>query len=284
MNIKEIEQLDAGTNRIKNAPTIVVRASECYRPTSYGREINQNHVNRIAAVFDYNKLGEIAVALVPSKEGLYEVNDGIHRIQSMRITFGPDVEFRAIRLPEGLTIEERAREYAMRNRNRMPMLPVDMFRADVIMKDSEALEIVQICKEMDCGIYRFNVRSKQYPNITSIRDLRTLHKSGNLRQALYIIRSAYDDAPHASSNKAMTAHLLRGLNKFLTFFKDDDKIKEKRLIALLGRHPSKHWLAVIQHDMHYTPEGVSAIVREYNKNLNKPFQLSNSKWLLGEDS
>ena len=82
----------------------------------------------------------------------------------------------------------------------------------------------------------------------------------------------------------MTAHLLRGLNKFLTFFKDDDKFKEKRLIALLGRHPSKHWLAVIQHDMHYTPEGVSAIVREYNKNLNKPFQLSNSKWLLGEDS
>ena len=275
MNIIEIEQLEPGTSKVKNAPRITVRASDCYHPTSYGRDINRHHVNRIAAVFDFNKVGEITIVDVSSEDGRYEINDGNHRHQAMISKFGANVEFTATLLPPGLTIEQRAYEYTMRNRNRAPMKPVDLFKADVVMRDRNAMDIKQICEETGCGIHGYNIRNTHYPNITSMRDLYVLHKAGNLKQVIRIIRSAYDGAPLRSSDKAMTAHMLRAVNKCITFFKNDSKFREQRLIDTLARYEAKYWVGIIMKDAQFSSEGVNALVQEYNHRLTKPYRLFN---------
>jgi len=273
MVAKETEQLDPGTTKVKNALSIVVKAKDCYRPLSYGREIIKQHVHRIAAVFDYNKLGEITITEIPTKDGLYEINDGNHRHQAMILKFGEDVSFTAILLPSDLTEEQRAQEYTVRNRARVPLKPADLFRADVIRRDPAALEIKRVCEEAGVGIIGYNTKTSSYPNIGTFRDLDTLHRAGNLEQVLHIIRSAYDGVPHSYSKGAMTAYVLRPVNKFLVFYKNSNKFKETRLIDTLKRYHAKYWIGVAMKEIEFSPEGVGALIKEYNKKLTNASRL-----------
>ena len=273
----EIEQLDFGTTKVRNASVKVVSAQDCYHPKSYGREIIVPHVHQIAATFDYKKLGEITIAEIPTEDGLYEINDGNHRHQAMIRRFGRDVSFTATLLPAGLTVEDRAREFTIRNKRRAPMRPVDMFRAGVVMQDPVALEIKRICEETGVGIINYNTKTHAYPNIASLRDLDVLCKSGNLEQVIHIIRSAYDGVPMAYSKKAMTAHLLRAVNKLLQHFGNDSKFKEARLIDTLKRYDAQYWVGVIMQAAQTSKEGVSALLNEYNYKLTHAFRLKDHR-------
>ena len=273
MSIIEIEQLEQGTNKVKDAPKIIVRASDCYHPTSYGRDISRHHVNRLAAVFDYKKLGEITIAEIPTENGRYEINDGNHRHQALISKFGVDVEFTATLLPPGLTLEQRAQEYTARNRARTPMKPVDLFRADVIRRDPDALEIKRVCEEAGVGIIDYNTKTKTYPNIASFRDLYGVHRAGNLEKVLHIIRSAYDGVPLSYSKGATTAYVLRPVNKFLVLFRDNNKFKETRLIDTLKKYHAQYWIGAAMKEIEFSPEGVGALLKEYNKKLTNAYRL-----------
>ena len=82
---------DENTEIIKGNPTlkelekIVVKVNDCYVPENYGRPIVQHHVNVLAAIFDFKKVGEITISKIPNQNGkLYEICDGNHRHQAMQ--------------------------------------------------------------------------------------------------------------------------------------------------------------------------------------------------------
>tara|TARA_R110000824_G_scaffold171403_1_gene348967 strand:- start:130 stop:396 length:267 start_codon:yes stop_codon:yes gene_type:complete len=73
----------------------------------------------------------------------------------------------------------------------------------------------------------------------------------------------------------MTAHMLRAVNKCITFFKNDSKFREQRLIDTLARYEAKYWVGIIMKDAQFSSEGVNALVQEYNHRLTKPYRLFN---------
>ena len=234
MITQEPEQLDPGTTKIKDAVRIVVKAQDCYRPRAYGRSITPQHVQRIA---------------------------------------GEAVSFTATALPPGLTEQDRAREYTIRNRARAPMKPVDLFKADVVMQEPSALAIKRICGDSGTGIIGYSTATHSYPNIASLRDLHVLNSAGNLEQVIRIIRAVYDGKPLHFSHKAMTAHMLRAVNKFLVFFKNDSNFQESRLIYVLKQQEATYWVGSIMQDAQYSSEGIGVLKRAYNARLANVKQL-----------
>ena len=275
-----LENVYSDKNEIREPKKITVMAKHCFRPTSYGRELIKSHVKTIAANFDYNKLGEIILYENSLKDDYwyrYEVIDGNHRLEAMKIRFGDDVHFKASLLPPPLTEEQRATEYKNRNKERKPLTPIDIFRAEVVMEIPEALEIKKISEDTESGIIGYNTTTGGYPNIASVRDLRTLHKAGNLEKVITILRSAYDGTPKSYTKKATGASILRAVNKFLSFFEDHANFSKSRLINILQNYPAQVWCSMIDKEAHVSSEGITALINEYNKRLSKKNRLSDER-------
>lgn len=264
---KLTQYFDSGTTKISSAKKVSVKVKDCYRPETYGRKIIENHVKKIAANFDPAKLGEIVVYKDLSQGGRYEINDGNHRVLAIKKLYGDDAIFTVSLMSPNLTLEQRAEEYKTRNLARESMKPYDIFRSDVIMKDPEALDIEKITEDTRVGIVGYNTATSKYPHISSMGELKTLYKAGNLRRVITIIRGAYDNKPDNFRMSAMNRPLLRALNKFLIFFEDSENFDEERLIDVLAKQPAITWIAMIEQERHIKGEGVHALTNEYNKRL-----------------
>ena len=268
ININNDENV-LGGNELRQLPKITVAVKDCYRPSIYGRELRQLHIDRIAAIFDYKKVGEICVYKVTDEDGTvrYEIVDGNHRHQAMEKKYGYEFMFEVSLLPDNMTVEERAEEYKERNKNVAPMRPVELFKADAVMGDEQTLNIIDICDKAELKIDGYNIKSKHYPNITSIRDLNDLYEAGTLQTVLRVIRTAFDKTPSDWKKKATTSSMLRAINKFLVFYQDHKNYNEERLIKTLEKHDSTHWVADIAQHAQYSSEGVMALIVEYNYKL-----------------
>jgi len=272
----ENTEIVKGSHTLKELEKVVVKVSDCYVPKNYGRPVVQNHVNRLAAIFDFKKVGEITVSRIPNENGkLYEICDGNHRHQAMQKKYGNDFHFKASLLPEGLSEKQRAEEYKIRNKNVQPMKPVDLFRADWVMEDKKTHEIVNICDKTGTQIIGFSGTTKSYPNITSIRDLNDLHNVGNLEKVINILRKSFDGSPKSVNKKATTSSMLRSVNKFLVFFEKDKLYKEQKLIDTLKKYDSTTWVGMITQSAQFSSEGVAILKDEYNKGLKQEYRLEN---------
>ena len=273
---------DENTEIIKGNPTlkelekIVVKVNDCYVPENYGRPIVQHHVNVLAAIFDFKKVGEITISKIPNQNGkLYEICDGNHRHQAMQKKYGNDFQFKASLLPDGLSEKQRAEEYKIRNKNVQPMKPVDLFRADWVMEDKKTHEIVDICNKTGTQIIGFSGKTKSYPNIASIRDLNDLHHVGNLEKVIKILRKSFDGSPKSVNKKETTSSMLRCLNRFLVFFEKDKLFKEEKLIDTLKKYDTITWVGMITQSAQFSSEGVGVLKDEYNRGLKQNYRLEN---------
>ena len=256
---------------LRKLPKINVRVKNCFRPEVYGRPIQEKHVNTLAAIFDFKKVGEICVYKVVDADGnvSYEIVDGNHRVLAMLRRFGEEFMFEASILPEAMTVEDRAEEYKVRNDNVAPLKPVELFKADHVMKHEETVDIVNICNELNVGIVNFDTTTKYYPNVVSVRDLRDMYRAGTLKTVLNTIRLAYDGADSKYRKKAMTSQVLRALNTFWKMYGENPKLKVSRLIEALKGQDSTVLVSKLYEASAYTSEGVSVLVELYNNKLQK---------------
>ena len=256
---------------LRKLPKINVRVKNCFRPEVYGRPIQEKHVNTLAAIFDFKKVGEICVYKVVDADGnvKYEIVDGNHRVLAMLSRFGKEFMFEASILPASMTVEDRAEEYKVRNDNVAPLKPVELFKADHVMKHEETVDIVNICNELNVGIVNFDTKTKYYPNVVSVRDLRDMYRAGTLKTVLNTIRLAYDGSDSKYRKKAMTSQVLRALNTFCKLYGKNPKFKLFILFEVLNGHDSTVLVSKLYEASGFTSEGVSVIVDAYNNKLQK---------------
>jgi hypothetical protein len=184
----------------------VVNVSDLYTD-EYQREVKAKRVRRIARSFDPIKAG---VILVSERGGIKYLIDGNHRVSAMKTI---DVaECPAIVL-QGLTREQEAEYFRRQNENTGKLSHYDLFKAGLVAKDAECLEIQQIVVKNE---FRLSSSSKESNRITAIHSLIRIYRqygAATLDKTLTLIRQTWGDG----RDMTKTEYLL-GIAEFIKRF------------------------------------------------------------------
>jgi hypothetical protein len=181
------------------------------------RDVNQARVDKLAAHFDLEQLGNPTVNL---RDGHYWIIDGQHRIEALRqLDFGGyDIECWTY---EGLTEDEEAEKFLKLN----DVLTVDVFykfRVGVQAGRPDEVEIQRIITSLGLAV----TRAKSEGAVRAVGTLRRVYtRSGSdvLERTLRTVRDAYGDA-------GLEAPIIDGIGHLIGRYDgvvDDDVVIER---------------------------------------------------------
>lgn len=175
--------------------------------TRYQRVVDSAHVSRIARRFDVRKMGLVVVSL-REDGGLYVV-DGQHRVEAVRLV---DPAFHVSCVIYGdLTPGEEAELFADLQKDRKGMSPEDLFWAEFIAGNAEAVGVAQAVER---GGFTLRRKSRGATGINCFSALRTAYrydKGESLGRALQVIGEAWgrEEPPRATAIRALSRFVLQ---------------------------------------------------------------------------
>lgn len=151
------------------------------------RDLNTHRVDRIAAEFDPEEVGNPTVNY---RDGHWYLIDGQHRIEAMKAMGWGDQQIQCWTY-EGLTVEEEAEKF-LRLNDVLVMDVFSRFKAAVTAGRSDAVEIDRVVRAQGCSISKDEIPG-------GIRAVGTVERvwrrsdSATLGRTVRIIRDAYGD-------------------------------------------------------------------------------------------
>lgn len=244
-----------------------INLKDCGINSLYARALNQSHVKEIANNFDERLFGKLIICDV-SLENLdykYEILDGNHRINAMKLQHGEDIEI-AVEPLEYMKLQSRADLYHKFNIQRKRLSSVDEFKASVVAGHKESNEIYKTCKSLGVNIKGIDLEA--YPYVNAITDIRALHREGCLEKVLDILINAYKDSESAYRDRSLNREMLRAIKAIVKTY--GKSVNYKRLISKLSEIPPKQLIPEIKFQAeHDGVHGATKIVDIYNKKAKK---------------
>jgi len=262
--IKNKDGITIGTvEQEKNWQSITLK--QCGINKLYARPLNESHVKEIANNFDERLFGKIIICDVRF-ENLgyeYEILDGNHRINALKILKSEDTEVTLEPL-QHMNLQSRADLYHRFNIQRKRLSSVDEFKASVVAGHKESNEIYKTCKSL--GVNIKGIDPEAYPYVNSITDIRALHREGCLQKVLDVLIKAYKDT--AYKERSLNREMLRAIKTIVNTY--GKVVDYKRLISKLSEHPPKQLIPEIKFQAeHDGVHGATKIVDIYNKKAKK---------------
>ena len=217
---KGIKLIPTEEENVVLVPVDILNVDRVYqRPaTKKMEDIGNNWQDKLAGVVTLSKRADESLWII----------DGQHRVGGAIIAGKTHV--RAI-IHEGLSIEEEAYLFDKLNNIRSVVSAIDRFRARLVYKDPEALEIKRIVEEFGGSIAsRPGRQTRDDTAVRAVASLERVHKQGGantLRQVLTVIRDAWGGIDFETTNE-MTLGGLRFLIE-----RQGRKIDYQRLVLRL---------------------------------------------------
>lgn len=168
---------------------------------AYQREQNTIRVNKIAQEFDTDMMGAVVVSR--RTNGDLVLIDGGHRIAALHLMGWGDQEINAIVL-DGLTLKDEAHVFSVINSNRAKPKPTQIFRADVIAQQPEAVLIQSVLNALNIEV----VDSPKKKGLRSIGTVRTLFRQDGqeaLARVLKLLSTAYGRGPNTFNHDLLVS-------------------------------------------------------------------------------
>lgn len=200
--------------------------------------------------------------------------DGQHRIEALLQLGHYDYPVPTL-LFDGLRVEQEAALFRFFNSNRNRPTPLEIFKADLVANDPEAVAVAQIAAEYGIDINSGNVQAKSRPALlTAIGTARIIYRRGGpnaLREVFRLLMEAWGDRPGA-----LSARFLKASYTFIRRY--SGQYDETHLLESLRGTPL---IALERLGMtigeEYSVSAATAIARairtNYNKNLPAQHQL-----------
>lgn len=230
-------------------------------PAAWGRPLRPGDVRAIAANFDPDKLGAIAVWHRPDlapNHGRYVTLDGQHRIAAVRL-MGYDDQRVPCLLYESLTIETAA-ELSLGLQERRNLHPLDKYRASLAAHDRRAVDIDKVLTHLQLrAVYTCKPEDRACLSaISQVGVVWDRMSAAGLERVLSVCGDAWDRT--AAGFSANTLKLVMTL-----LAAHDGAIIDERLAETLGARSPAQWLAVGSVRRRAIASVAQDVIVEYNK-------------------
>lgn len=192
--------------------------------------------------------------------------DGQHRIEALLQLGHYDYAVPTL-LFEGLRVEQEAALFRFFNSNRNRPTPLEIFKADLVANDPEAVAVSQITAEYGIEINSGNVQAKSRPGLlTAIGTARIIYRRGGanaLHEVCRLLMNAWSDRPGA-----LNARFLKAIYTFIRRY--GGSYDETHLLESLRSTPllSLERLGMTIGE-EYSVSAATAIARAIRTNYNK---------------
>lgn len=209
-----------------------VRAGSILVDLAYQRHLTKAVVDQLVRTFNPLAFGVIAVS--ERRDGSYACIDGQHRIEAVLERGGPDGD--KIQVPawiyRGLTVDQEAALFAMFNSLRNRPSPLEVFHAQLLAGDHDAVTIERVVRESGWEIAMPSHASQQ-GTIGAVGSLHRLHRSLGERGLREVLRLINDSLWHRTEDAARYWSL-RTLGYFYQAYHDLPQYDRDRLLGLLN--------------------------------------------------
>lgn len=135
------------------------------QPSEYQRSTNPKQVQNIVDNFDEAKLGTLTIS---SRDGKLFIIDGAHRLSALRQL---EYSHAPSEILTGLTYEQEAEYFRTQGQNKRALKPLDLFKAGLIAKNDNCLEINRI---VEANSFQIGFAYKNFSQIGAINTLFTI--------------------------------------------------------------------------------------------------------------
>lgn len=202
----------------------------------YQRPPQDSFVEKLISTFDPTLVGTLDVSA--RDDHRYALLDGLQR-HSAIVKMGYSHIWCAVYA--GMSVEDEARFFYRRNRDRRSVHPFYQFRARILMRDEVAVAVDKIVRKEG---FKLHINARPDDHLTAIRAVedvygyRSLDRHESLTPALRTIRESL-----LGRKGATDGNLIRGLGRFFQAYPDDEldhqwlfeALAEMGPLQLLGR-------------------------------------------------
>jgi hypothetical protein len=188
----------------------VVAIDDLNIDADYQREFKRKRAEDIGEHWDDRRAGQIRVSR--REDDSMWVIDGQHRTRGAQHAGNTHI---VAEIDEGLDQAEEARLFDQLNQGRAPVSALERFRARLVYRDPEALEMTRIVQEFEGTIAEKTGRKNQ--DDTGIRSIHSLERiyqaegAAGLREILSLINDAWGVVDYQTTNE----YTLGGLRQFM---------------------------------------------------------------------
>lgn len=179
---------------------------------AYQRDISLSHIRAIVRNFDPLLLGQLTVN--KTRDGHYNVIDGQHRLEALRIIGGIDDVLCIVY--DGLSRSDEAKLFVGPQANRRGIYPMGRFKAALVAQTPEALQIKELVDR-----YHFQIhwgsdsydddKEHQLGRIAAISTLENIHRRA-IPNHLATVLSIIADGWNERGSYVVPARLLLGVD------------------------------------------------------------------------
>lgn len=233
---------------------------------TYQRPVSPTHVNRIAKGFDHSLFGIVTVS--EREDGSLYILDGQHRAAAL-VKLGRGEMRIPCEVLTGLSLQEEAEIFHLRNSNKKTMSPQEKFRGALLSGDERAMEIERIVRNSgyEVNLDDSELRGGKIPAIAALRHVDKQYRDGHLAITLELIRDTWGTEVGPRGN------LISGLAYFLFLYRD--QVNRKRFINQLSQvNLDQLYREAKQHRLATGMQSIicvgSVLLRRYNYRLSEP--------------
>lgn len=236
---------------------------------SYQRPVSPTMVNRIVKEFDSRLFGIVTVSR--RADGSYWVLDGQHRIAAL-IKMGKGNIAVPCEVLTGLSMEDEARVFHLRNANKKTMTPQEKFRGALAAGDERA---IRIDRAVRAAGFQINLDSSELhggliPATASLERVDRQYRDGHLETTLGLIRTTW------GTENGPRGNLITGLAYLLYLYRDTINIK--RFVEKLSDLTLEHVYSMSKKYRESTKVGTdiavcAVLIDRYNHKLHHKNQL-----------
>lgn len=191
-----------------------VRASEVHIDSLYQRALDEARAQKIGKNYQPGLFGLPVVSL--RKDGRMYIIDGQHRCVGLCLAGRGDQKV-DVQVLEDLTLPEEAMLFHILNKERRKVQPIDDYRARLVAKVPEIVEINRIARSVGLKVTTANTKH----SVSAVCAIEDTHMNrGNLKSTLQTLRTWSD-----KMNDDVTAYdnrIIRYVSRFLADFPTAD--------------------------------------------------------------
>lgn len=178
----------------------------------YQRPIVEIRLKEMISFFDINAFGTLIVS--DRKDGTFAVIDGQHRLTAAR---KKNIEMIPCEILYNLSVHQEAEMFLKINVNRGPIKSSNKFKAELMTKNHEALQLKKIVEKVGLSIYLDEGKKGKTNQIRCVNLLKSIQKESPdlLEFTLKIVKNIWD-----GEIDSLNQTIIGGFWKFLSFYKE----------------------------------------------------------------
>lgn len=246
-----------------------IRVDQLNIDHNYQRPVSPTMVNRIVKAFDSRLFGIITVAR--RDDGTYWVLDGQHRVAAL-IKMGKGHIAVPCEVLTGLSMEDEARVFHLRNANKKTMTPQEKFRGALSAGDERAIRIDAAVRAagFQINLDTSELHGGRIPATAALEHTVKQYRDGHLGMTLDLIRTTW------GAENGPRGHLIQGVAYLLYLYRDTLNIK--RFIEKLSDLTLEHVYSLAKKYRESTkvPTSIAVcavLIDRYNHKLHQKNQL-----------